>query len=404
MPSLEGSETKSLALYGGEPVRPGPIETTVYISPEAKAEIAELVDGGNLSVWHGGPQSHRFEKAFAAHHGPGFRAVAVNSGTSALHLALDAAGIGPGDEVIVPAACYVSAATAVVQLGGIPVICDIDPRTLTMDADSAAALVGPRTKAILPVHLWGYPVDVPRLRKLCDEHGLILIEDTSQAPGTRIGDKKAGMYGDYATYSFAFRKHVSTGDGGMVMTSNEEAAERVRVLANVGKGAGWEDYRSLGYSYRMVEFSALVGLDQLTRLDREIAARRQAAQVYRDALEGTGLQPAPEPDWGECSYFKLPILMPAERAKQRNLLIEAVSAENVSCKVPHPALWEIGWLAAYLKGHDRFRGAEECPGAASVLGRLFEVEAGPHLPPHEAGKSASAVTKVWDHLCGPHGA
>jgi len=390
---------RPLAVLGGLPVRPRAIESTVTIGIEARREIADLLDDGNLSVWHGGPYSRRFEQAFAAHHGPEFHAVAVNSGTSALHLALAAAGVGPGDEVIIPAACYVSAATAAVQLGAIPIICDIDVDTLVMDVDAAAALIGPATKAVLPVHLWGYPVDVARLRTLCDDAGVALIEDTSQAPGTRVGNLKAGMYGDYATYSFAFRKHVSTGDGGMVLTKDEAAATRIRELANVGKGPGWEDYYSLGYSYRMVEFSAIVGRHGLTDLDSEIARRREAAQIYRETLAGTGLEPAREPDWGECSYFKLPIVMPAGSQHHREFLVEAVSAENVSCKVPHPALWQVPWLADYLRSHARYRGAEECPAAAGVLNRTFEVETGPHLPVHEAQASAEAVLRVWQHIC-----
>lgn len=392
------TDTDLLAVHGGVPARERPIDTTVPLSPAGRAEIAALLDSGSLSAWYGGPNSHRFEEAFAGYHGPGFHAVAVNSGTSALHLALAAAGVGPGDEVIVPAACFISAASAVVQLGGVPVVCDVEPTSLTLDPVAAERLVGPRTKAVLPVHFWGYPANLPELRALCDRHGLILVEDACQAPGARVGDRRTGMYGDFAAYSFAFRKHVSTGDGGMVLTPRDESARQVRRLANLGKGEAWDEYHTLGYSYRMVELSALVGIDGMRRLDDEIARRRAAVAYYRDAFSDTGLVPIPESAWGQAIYFKLPVLLPAGSTGDRNAIVDAVGAENVSCRIPHPPLWTIDWLARYTAEHGRYRGADECPVAASLLPRLFEIETGPHLPLEEAAVSAGAVLKVWRHF------
>lgn len=392
------TDTELLAVHGGTPVREKPIDTTVHVSSAGRAKIAELLDSGSLSAWYGGPHSRHFEEVFAAYHGPQFHAVAVNSGTSALHLALAAAGVGPGDEVIVPAACFISAASAIVQLGGVPVVCDVEPTSLTLDPVAAAALVGKRTKAILPVHFWGYPADLCQLRELCDRHGLILIEDACQAPGAHVGDVRTGMYGDFAAYSFAFRKHVSTGDGGMVLTPDAEVAQRVRQLANLGKGEGWDEYYTLGYSYRMVELSALVGIDGMQRLDDEIARRQAAVAYYREALSDTGLVALPESSWGESVYFKLPVLLPVGSTAMRGVIVDAISAENVSCRIPHPPLWTIDWLARYTTSHGRFRGADDCPVAAAFLPRLFELETGPNLPLDEAAISAKAVTKVWEQF------
>jgi perosamine synthetase len=360
--------------------------------------VGELLDSGNLSEWHNGPTARRFAEAWALYHGQTFHAVAVNSGTSALHVALEAGGVGPGDEVIVPAICFVAAPAAVVTLGATPIICDVEPHSLMLDVEQAESLIGLRTKAILPVHFWGYPADAPALRRLCDEHGLLLVEDTAQAPGAPIGDGKAGTWGDFATFSFANRKHVTCGEGGMAITRSAEVAARMQVLANCGKGIGWDDYQSNGYSYRMVEFSALVGLDGLTRLDDEIAARQQAADVYREALADTALEPLPVPPWGDSVYFKLPILMPEDRRDQRAFLVDAIDAENVSCRVPHRPLYSIPWLAAYLRERDAYRGAEDCPVTAAMHPRLFEVETGPNLPLNEARVSARAVEKVWKRV------
>ena len=300
--------------------------------------------------------------------------------------------------MILPALCYVSAAAAVVQLGGIPVICDVEPHSLTLDVAAAADLIGPRTKAILPVHFWGYPADLPSLRATCDQHGLALIEDAAQAPGALVGSMKTGNYGDFATYSLGVRKHVACGEGGIVLTRTLAGQDKVRSLSNVGKGPGWDDYQTLGYSYRMVEFSALVALDGLARLDAEIAARQAAALHYRSALMQTTLEPLSPPTWGTSVYFKLPILLPEGETQLRQSLVDAINAEHVSCRIPHRPLFDIPWLREYLMVHHRYRGSDECPIASARHPRLIEVETGPHLPAAEAAKSAYAVQKAWTHI------
>jgi perosamine synthetase len=387
-----------LALHGGIPERAQPIRTTVAVTAKTRDRIDQLVADGFYSDYYNGPLAREFEYAFASWHGPASHAVAVNSGTSALHLSLAAVGVGPGDEVIVPAACYVSAATAIAQLGAVPVTCDIEPHSLTLDPAAAQRLVGPRTKAILPVHFWGYPADVSRLRELCDEHGLALVEDACQGPGAAVGGGTVGTFGDCAGYSFGNRKHIGTGEGGMVLTRTAALAERIRVLSNVGKGPGWDDYESLGYSCRMVEFSALLGLDGLARLDGEIAARRVAVECYGRALADTTLTPLPEPQWGRSVYFKLPILLPAKHLADRAMVSEAVSAENVSCRVPHRPLYAIEWLARWQQEHGRYRSRDDCPVAAELLPRVIEVETGPNLTEDEADVSARAVLKVWRYV------
>lgn len=387
---------EALALHGGTPVRAEPIATVVEIGTELRGQVLDLLGSGELSDYYNGRHARRLEAEFARYHGHGSHAVAVNSGTSGLHLSLHAAGVGPGDEVIVPTMCYVSAAAAVVQLGGVPVICDVEPRSLTLDVDAAEALVGDRTKAVLPVHFWGYPADLARLRALCDRHGLTLVEDAAQAPGAEVGGRKVGTYGDFAAYSLGVRKHIACGEGGLVLCRTAEAADVIRSLSNVGKGPGWDDYRSLGYSYRMVEFSALVALDGLARLDEEVAARQRAAAHYRDVLATTELTPVPDPRWGDSVYFKLPVLLPEEFTGRRPFVVDAIAAENVSCRIPHRPLHTIDWLARYLEA--RGRAPSSYPVTEALHPRLFEVETGPHLPPAEAARSAAAVTKVWAHV------
>jgi perosamine synthetase len=398
MNKLERVPGSELAIYGGAPVRREPIETVVATSDEVRERVLDLLATGRLSNYYNGTWARRFEEAFARYHGPDRHAVAVNSGTSALHLAVTAAGIGPGDEVIVPALCFVAAATAVVQNGGVPVICDAEPDSLTIDVALAERLIGPRTKAILAVHFWGYPSDAARLRALCDNYGLILIEDCAQALGASAGGKKLGTYGDYATCAFSVRKHVACGEGGMVLCRREEDNDRVRRLSNYGKGPGWDDYDSLGYSYRLPEFSAIVALDGLSRLDHETHARRRAVALYRSLIENSGLVVVPEPPWGGSVYFKCPILLPPDMTGKRREIVDAIGAENVSCRIPHRPLFAIDWLAGYLQEKGAYRGAEQCPVAAAYHPRLIEIEAGPHLPIEEARLSGDALMKVWNHF------
>lgn len=388
-----------LAIHGGPPARDRPVPTTVTVSRDARAAILDLLDNSHpLGTYYGGTHTRRLETTFAAAHGEGAHGVATNSGTSALHVALVAAGIKPGDEVIVQSLCFVSAASAIVQVGATPVICDVEPDSLTIDVRQAETLITERTKAILPVHYWGYPADLPALRTLCDRYGLALIEDSCQAPLAPVGGRTTGAFGDFSVYAFCDRKHIRSGEGGMVLCRDSAVADRLRSLVNFGKGPGWDDYEELGFSYRMVELSALILLDGLERLPREHRARQQAADVYRSVLADTPLVPVPAPPWGDSVYFKLPILLPAGRQDRRAFLADAVSAENVSCRIPHRPLYEIPWLAKHLVEAGRYRGEAECPVTADAFARMIEVETGPHLPVEEARISANAVLKVWKAL------
>lgn len=390
--------TTQLAIHGGAPVRPHAIEANVVISDRARERVSELLNTGRLSDYYNGPWAHQFEDAFARYHSSSCRAVGVNSGTSALHLAVTAAGIGPGDEVIVPALCFVAAATTIVQNGGVPIICDAEPESLTLNVERIEDLIGPRTKAILPVHFWGYPSNVEALRTVCDRRGLKLIEDCAQGLGAPIRGKKVGVFGDYATFAFSVRKHVACGEGGLVLCRDEESYERLRRMSNYGKGPGWDDYISPGFSYRLTEFSSIIALDGLGRLDDEIFSRRQAGGYYKNLFQDTPLEVVSEPTWGQSVYFKCPVLLPHRMISVRQQIVDAVSAENVSCRIPHRPLYSVPWLAEYLKQRGMYRGPQECPVVAATHPRLIEIETGPHLSLEEAQLSGTAVLKVWRHF------
>jgi perosamine synthetase len=264
-----------------------------------------------------------------------------------------------------------------------------------MDVSDAERRITSRTRVLLPVHFWGCPTDMDAVCGLAQKYDLLVIEDCGQSHGALIGTRPVGTFSDFACYSFAPRKHISTGQGGLTLTRTREHADRVRALANKGKGRGWLDYQTLGFSYVMSEFEALLGLDGLRHLDREIAARRRAVEVYRAVLSGTNLGLPQDPPWGTHVYFKLPLLLPAADPERRDEVIRAIDAEGVSCRPTHPPLTRIKWLAAYMLNRGADLRDETLPNALANLSRIIEVETGPDLPEEEAYRSARAVQKVW---------
>jgi perosamine synthetase len=367
------------------------------VSERTRKRIAAILDRGCFAEWYGGPVVREFESKFAELTGSA-GAVAVNSGTSALHAAVAAAGISHGDEVIVPAAAYISAASVLVQQGAIPVIADIDPRTTTIDIEDIERRITERTRAVIPVHFWGCPSDMERLAALAARHALIVIEDCGQSHGATAGGRITGGIGDYGCYSFAPRKHITTGQGGMVVCRDAKACERVRALVNKGKGDGWLAYQELGFSYAMAEIEGALGLDGLEDLENEIARRRRAVETFTEALGGSGLQLPTDPPWGRHVYFKVPILLPTIDAGRRDAVVSAISAANVSCRPTHPPLYSIAWLAAYAADRARPFDPSTLPGAEELLPRAIEVESGPNLTPEDVRVSANIVLRVWNRF------
>jgi perosamine synthetase len=227
-----------------------------------------------------------FEAAMARHTGRR-HAIATCNGTIALHLALLGLNVGPGDEVIVPSLTYVATANAVRYCGATPVFADSDPETWCLAVESAARLVTPRTKGLIPVHLYGHPCDMKPIMDLAERHGLWVLEDTAEAHGATYDGRPAGSFGRSAMFSFFGNKVVTTGEGGMVVTDDEELAERMRLL----RGQGMDPERRywhpiLGYNFRMTNIQAAIGLAQMERLGQLVGDRRRVAGWYARELAG----------------------------------------------------------------------------------------------------------------------
>ncbi len=263
---------------------PGAVPTAApMIGAEERAAVDRVLASGQLAM---GPEVAAFEDEFAGLVA-GRTCVAVNSGTSALHLALLALGIGPGDEVVVPSFTFAATANAVVLAGATPVFVDIEPATYCMDPAAVEAAVTPRTAAIMPVHLYGHPADTAALGQIAGRHGLAVLEDAAQAHAASDGGRPVGTFGAAAAFSFYPTKNMTTGEGGMVVCADEAAARQVRLLRNQGMERRYAN-EVVGFNLRMTDVAAAIGRVQLTRLAGWTEQRRATAAHYDATLDGVG--------------------------------------------------------------------------------------------------------------------
>jgi perosamine synthetase len=248
--------------------------------------VLEVLRSGHLSL---GPMGERFEREFAAWLGVE-DAVAVSSGTTALHLGVRALGWGEDDEVLTSPFTFVASANCLLYEGARPVFCDVDAETLDLDPDAASAAVGERTRGILPIHIFGYPAAMPELEALATRHELGLLEDACQALGAVDSEgRRVGTRGNLATFAFYANKQLATGEGGMIVPTDPALAARLRSERNQGRAVdmGWLDHDRLGFNYRLSDLAAALGVAQLEKLNTMLAKRAQLAALYEDALSQT---------------------------------------------------------------------------------------------------------------------
>lgn len=251
------------------------------IGDEETNAVLGVLGSGQLAQ---GPVVEAFENEFAAWCGVK-HAVAVNSGTAALHLLMLANGVGDGDEVITSPFTFVASANVALYVGARPVFVDVEPQTLCLDPERVESAITPNTRAILPIDLYGHPAAIDELREIADRHGLVLIEDACQAHGALIGNRKTGALGVGASFSFYPTKNMTTAEGGMVTTDDESVADQVRLLRQHGATERYQ-HVALGYNYRMTEISAAVGRVQLAKLDHLNERRRRNASLLDEGLAG----------------------------------------------------------------------------------------------------------------------
>lgn len=279
-----------------------------------------------------GQALEEFEKQFAAFVGCK-HGIAVTSGTTALHLAVDALGIGPGDEVLVSASTNIATALGVVHKGATPVPVDSEDITWNLDLDLIEKLVTPKTRAIMPVHLFGHPVDMDRLMDIARRHNLSVIEDCAESHGATCRGKMTGSFGDVGCFSFYANKIITTGEGGMVVTNNDTVAERLRLLRNLAFTVPRFRHEFAGYNFRMTGYQAAMGLAQLRKIDQIIAQKRRVAQTYNKYLKAIpGIQLPPELDWAFNVYWMYAVAVQPEFGSTRDELAAYLRKRGVDTR------------------------------------------------------------------------
>jgi perosamine synthetase len=401
---------EQLAIDGGKPVRERPMELRAFVDQREYDLVKQVLDRGILSEFRAGPMARELEARFAAYHDCQF-GVAVNSGTSALHLAVASLGIGPGDEVIVPPFTYVSTATVVLQQYAVPVFADIDPITFCVSPDSVEAAITSRTKAIIVVHLFGHPADLVVLRDVATRHGLALIEDCAQAHGARYCGQRVGAWGEVGCFSFYQSKNMTTGEGGMLVTNNEVLLRRARLLKECGNprdAAGWYYHVEIGYNYQMSDLQAAVGIAQLEKLEMMSVLRRRHAHLYTENLAGLGLALPQEIGEIEHVYHLYPILLPPGYAAQRDWFVQALKAENVLAGATYPqSLHQNPLFVSIAKGGFPLLGPVEysdewLPVTLDVASRIVTLRTDPCLTEQDILDTCHAIERVWTHMVAEH--
>ncbi|MCX5709293.1 MAG: DegT/DnrJ/EryC1/StrS family aminotransferase [Candidatus Omnitrophica bacterium] len=272
------------------------------LGAEEKRLLTECINSGWVSS--DGPFVNEFEQKFAGYIGTKY-GIAVSSGTAALETALYAAGVGKGDEVIMPSFTIISCALAAIRLGAVPVLVDAEPDTWNMDVSCIERRVTSKTKAIMPVHIYGHPVDMDPVLSIARKHGLVVIEDAAEAHGAEYRGKKCGSLGHISAWSFYANKIITTGEGGMVLTSNRKMARRAASYRNLCFLPGRRFYhKELGYNFRITNMQAAIGVAQLSRIEESIRIKRMLGEYYREKLGNIkGIKCQTERPWAKSVYW-----------------------------------------------------------------------------------------------------
>jgi len=380
MPSLSYSSLSDMIPYGKQ-----------TIGEDDIAAVVEVLRSDWLTT---GPKVAEFERSFAEFCGCS-HAVAVSNGTAALHVAMAAAGVGPGDEVIVPAITFVATANAAVYLGARPVFADVDPGTLLIDPGSIDRLITPRTKLIVAVDYSGQPCDYSRLRGCASAHGIPLLADACHALGATYRQRPVGSLADLSTFSFHPVKPLTTGEGGMIVTSDGESARRMRVFRSHGittdfrqrESAGSWDYDmvSLGYNFRLPDLSCALGISQLRKLPAWIRRRNQIAGIYHKAFAGSeNIRPLAACDDRTHGYHLFVVRVSCDRSQAFKKLREAGIGVNVHYKPVylHPFYRNMGYDAGL------------CPVAESAFESLLTLPVYPLMTDADAAEVIAQVSEV----------
>lgn len=335
-----------------------------------------------------GEYVRRFEQQFAAYCGVR-HGVATHNGTVALHLALAALGIGPGDEVIVPSLTFVATGNAVAYTGATPIFVDSETTSWNIDPAAVAAAITPRTRAIIAVHLYGHPANMDALRDLATGHRLVLIEDAAEAHGACYKGRRTGSLGDVAVFSFYGNKIITTGEGGMVLSNDAAFVERCYYLENQAKAREnpyW--HAEIGYNYRMTNIQAALGVAQMERIDEFVAARVRNADHYNRRLaEVPGITRPPCAEWARNVYWMYTVLIEDDYGLDRDTFMARLRQRGIETR---PAFYPLHRLPMYDCG-------QQLPVAEEIARRGVNLPSGSALTPAEVDAVCDAIVAECRH-------
>lgn len=326
-----------------------------YFSGREREYVIECIDTTWISSV--GRFISEFERQFAAYLGVR-HAVAVSNGTVALHAALLGLGVRPGDEIIVPTLTYVATANAVAYCGARPVFADSDWRTFNVDPDAIERAITPKTRGIIPVDLYGHPVDMDRIASLAERHGLFVLDDAAEALGATYRNRKVGSLTACATFSFFGNKTITTGEGGMIVTDDDDLAARLRII----KGQGMDPqhrywFPTVGYNYRMTNIAAAIGLAQLERIQTHLDRRRELCNWYDDLLApmGESLRLPLEEPWATSSHWMYTVALQDGVKARRDAVIASMADRGVETR---PVFYPMHVMPVYRESDGRYPAAE----------------------------------------------
>lgn len=369
---------------------PNPIAVnTPLLDGNEKNYLIECIDSGWISSE--GPYVAEFEKKFAARVGRKY-GIAVSNGSVALDAAVVALGLGRGDEVILPSFTIISCAAAIVRAGALPVVVDSDPLTWNMDATQIEAKLTPRTKAIMVVHIYGLPVDMDPVLALAEKHGLQIIEDAAEMHGQSYKGRPCGSFGDLSTFSFYPNKHITTGEGGMIVTDDPGLAEKCRSLRNLCFQAKKRFvHEELGWNFRFTNLQAALGLAQLEGLDAHVQRKRAMGAKYRDLLQNVPdvQMPLPETPYAENIYWVFGLVLGDAYPFDADEVARRLAAHQIGTR---PFFWPMHEQPVFRK-MGLFAGVS-CPVAERLARRGFYLPSGLALTIAEMERVAKTVARV----------
>jgi len=351
------------------------------LGDEEKAAVSRVIDTGMVAS---GPRTEEFEKKFAEFVGTKY-AIATTSGTTALHLGLLSLGVKKGDEVIVPDFSFIATANSPLFCEATPVFCDVDPRTFNIDPEKIKKLITKNTKAVMPVHLYGQAADMKPILEITEEHEVYVIGDAAQAHGATYDQKMVGSFGDLECFSFYPTKNMTTGEGGMITTNNDEIAEKAMSLRNHGREKtkwGYE-HSCLGYNFRMTDIAAAIGIEQLKKLPNFNEVRRKNAQYYNEHLLSVEI-PYVLPN-AQHAYHQYTI-----KSKNRDALIQNLKKNEIGFGIYYPQ-------PLHFYKHLKKYAHKDLKNSESLTNEVISLPIHPALTKHDLEKIVEVVNEAFQH-------